>query len=48
MRKTIYYQRDAADPVLEDGLVLDIVSGYAPGAKSVTGMDDSHGEARGY
>ena len=48
MRKTIYYQRDAADPVLEDGLVLDIVSGYAPGAKSVTGMDDSHGEARAY
>ena len=48
MRKTIYYQRDAADPVLEDGLVLDIVRGYAPGAKSVTGLDDSHGEARAY
>ena len=48
MRKTVYYQRDAADPVLEDGLVLDIVRGYAPGAMSVTGMDDSHGEARAY
>jgi aminoglycoside phosphotransferase len=48
MRKTIYYQREAADPVLEKGLVLDIVRQYAPGAKGVTLIDESGGEGRTY
>ena len=48
MRETVYYQRGAADPVLADDLVLDIVRQYAPGAKAVTSINDTHGEARAY
>jgi len=48
MRETVYYQRGAADPVLEDNLVLDIVRQYAPSAKAVVSINDTHGEARAY
>ena len=48
MRETVYYQRGLPDPVLEDGLVLDITRKYAPGAKAVTSINDTHGEARAY
>jgi len=48
MRGTVYYQRGLPDPVLNDSLVLDIVRKYEPGAKAVTSIDDTHGEARAY
>ena len=48
MRDTVYYQRGAADPVLDDGLVLDIVRQYAPSAGKVKHIDESGGEARAY
>ena len=48
MRETVYYQRGAADPVLEDDLVLDIIRQYASGAKAVVSVNDTHGEARAY
>jgi len=48
MRETVYYQRGAADPVLEDEMVLTLVRQYVPDAKAVISIDDSHGEARAY
>ena len=48
MRKTIYYQRGMPDPVLEAGVVLDIVRQYIPEARSLVSIDDTHGEARVY
>ena len=48
MRETVYYQRGMPDPVLEDGMVLELVRQYVPGAKAVISVDDSHGEARAY
>ena len=48
MLKTEYYQRGAADPILDNSLVLSIVREYAPEAKEVTGVDETGGEARTY
>ena len=48
MIETIYYQRGAADPILENGFVLDIVKQYVPGVKKVTDVDETGGEARTY
>ena len=48
MIKDIYYQRGAPDPVLEKEFVLDIVRQYVPGAKKVTDIDETGGEARTY
>ena len=48
MFKNIYYQRDAADPVLEDSVVLSIVREYAPEAKQVVELDETGDEARMY
>ena len=48
MIQTIYYQRGAADPVLENDFILNIVRQYAPGAKKVTDVDETGGEARTY
>lgn len=43
MIQTIYYQRGAPDPVLENNFVLTIVRQYAPGAKKVTDIDETGG-----
>jgi len=48
MRETVYYQRGMSDPVLENCRVLKLVRQYEPGAKAVTSIDDTHGEARAY
>ena len=48
MIKTIYYQRGAADPVLENDFVMSIVRQYVPNAKKVTDVDETGGEARTY
>jgi len=48
MRKTVYYQREAADPILENSVILDIVRRYAPEAEAVTHIDESGGEGRVY
>ena len=48
MKEIIYYQRGAADPILEDSLVLDIVREYVPGVEAVKSVDESGGEARTY
>ena len=43
-----YSQPDAADPVLDVGTVLRIVRKHAPGAVTVTAIDETGGEARAY
>jgi len=48
MRKDVYYQRGAADPILSDNVVLEIVRQYAPGADTVSYIDETGGEARTY
>lgn len=48
MRETIYYQRNAPDPILDQATVLEIVHQYVPEAKMVTSIDESGGEARAY
>jgi len=48
MRETIYYQRGLPDPLLKESMVLELVRQYDPGARAVTSIDDSHGEARAY
>ena len=48
MRETIYFQRNAPDPILGDDFVLDIVRQYVPEAKTVMHVDESGGEARTY
>jgi hygromycin-B 7''-O-kinase len=48
MRETVYYQRGATDPILEDALVLDIVRQYELSAGKVKQVDESGGEARTY
>lgn len=48
MRETVYYQRGAADPVLENSLVLDIVRRYVPNAEVIIHIDESGGEGRVY
>ena len=46
MIQTIYYQRGAADPILENEFVMGIVRQYVPNAKKVTDVDETGGEAR--
>ena len=48
MRETLYFQRNATDPILDDAMVLDIVRQYIPNAKMVNHIDESGGEARTY
>ncbi len=48
MRETIYFQRNAPDPILDEAVILDIVRQYIPKAKSVKNIDESGGEARTY
>src|SRR5947209_885563 len=48
MFEDTYSQPDAPDPVLDEELVLSLVRRYVPGAKAVTGVDESGGEARTY
>lgn len=48
MRETLYFQRNAIDPILDDTMVLDIVRQYVHEAKKVTYIDESGGEARTY
>ena len=48
MPKDFYPQPDAPDPVLANELVLSLVRRHVPGAKEVTGVDESGGEARTY
>ena len=43
-----YYQRDAADPVLDAALVLSLVRRHVPGAHKLSAIDESGGEARVY
>ena len=48
MRKDVYYQRGAADPILAESVVLEIVRQYVPGAGAVQRIDETGGEARTY
>lgn len=48
MRETIYFQRNAQDPVLDQSIVLEIVHQFVPDAKMVSSVDESGGEARTY
>jgi hygromycin-B 7''-O-kinase len=48
MLKEYYLQPDAPDPVLSDGEVLRCVRRFVPGARAVTAVDESGGEARTY
>ncbi len=48
MPKDFYSQADAPDPVLDHELVLSFVRRHVPGARAVTGVDESGGEARAY
>ena len=47
-RADVYLQPEAADPVLSDALVLELVRRHVPGARSVAQVDESGGEARAY
>jgi aminoglycoside phosphotransferase (APT) family kinase protein len=47
-RADVYLQPDADDPVLEDAVVLDLARRHVPGARVVTAVDESGGEARAY
>ena len=40
MRTDVYYQRGAADPVLDEDAVLELVRRYAPGARALTRVDE--------
>ena len=48
MPKDIYIQADVPDPVLDHELVLSFARRHVPGARAVTGVDESGGEARAY
>lgn len=48
MPKHIYLQPDAPDPIHSDDVVLAIVRKHVPDVNSVTGIDESGGEARTY
>lgn len=43
-----YYQKGAPDPVLDSAHVLRLVRHHVPGARAVTGIDETGGEARVY
>jgi aminoglycoside phosphotransferase (APT) family kinase protein len=48
MFEDTYSQPEAPDPVLEDAQVLELVRRHVPEAQTVTGIDESGGEARTY
>lgn len=48
MRETVYYQRNAPDPVLDEATVLHIVRQHVADAKALSAIDESGGEARAY
>ncbi len=48
MAKDVYLQPNAPDPVHTDDVVLSLVRQHVAGAKVVTGVDESGGEARTY
>ncbi len=48
MYDDFYFQPDAPDPVLNDEKVMALVHQYVPGAKAVTDVDETGGEARTY
>jgi len=48
MKKVIYFQPEASDPVLDKKMVLDIVKGYVPNVDTVDFIDETGGEARTY
>jgi aminoglycoside phosphotransferase (APT) family kinase protein len=47
-RADVYLQPEAADPVLADAVVLDLVRRHVPRAGAITAVDESGGEARAY
>jgi len=47
-RADVYLQPHAPDPVVTDELILDLVRRHVSDAHSVTGVDESGGEARAY
>jgi hygromycin-B 7''-O-kinase len=47
-RADVYLQPQAADPVLSDDLVVDLVRRHVPTAARVVEVDESGGEARAY
>ncbi len=48
MKKVVYYQPDANDPVLTDEVVLEIVRKYDQNVDTVDFVDETGGEARTY
>lgn len=48
MPKDFYVQPNAPDPVLAPELVLSLVQRHVPTAQTITGIDESGGEARTY
>ena len=48
MRKDVYYQRGAADPILAENVALEIVRQYVPDAGAVRYIDETGGEAWTY
>jgi len=47
-RHDLYSQPDAADPVLDERTVLDLVRRHGVRGAAVTGIDETGGEARVY
>lgn len=47
-RADVYLQPQASDPVLTDKLILDLAQRHVSEVDSVTGVDESGGEARAY
>src|SRR5262249_54661814 len=47
-RADVYLQPEAADPVLNDAVVLQLARRHVPDARAVTAVDESGGEARVY
>lgn len=48
MPRDFYVQPDALDPVLSNEVVLSLARRHAPAARTVSGVDESGGEARTY
>lgn len=48
MPRDFYIQPDASDPVLSDEIVLTLARRHTPDARTISGVDESGGEARTY
>jgi hygromycin-B 7''-O-kinase len=48
MPRDVYLQPNLPDPVLEPSVVLDLARWFEPGARAVTAVDETGGEARTY